>query len=70
MLFDWFSDIFFQANPNECHLLISNDENAAVKNKNETITHISNHKLLGTLFNSNLSLINMLLHYAGTPPRS
>ena len=70
MLFYWFFDIFFQANPNKCHLLISKDENVALKNKNETITHSSNHKLLGILFNSNLILINMLLHYAGRPPRS
>ena len=62
--------MFFKGNPNKCHLLISTDENVALKKKNETITHSSNHKLLGILFNSNLILINMLRHYAGEPPIS
>ena len=51
-LFDWFSDNFFKANPDKCHLLISTDENVALKIKNETITSSSNQKLIGILFNN------------------
>ena len=51
-LFDWFSDNFFKTNPDKCHLLISTDENVALKIKNETITSSSNQKLIGILFNN------------------
>ena len=51
-LFDWFSDNFLKAKPDKCHLLINNDENVALKIKNETITNSSNEKLLGILFNN------------------
>ena len=51
-LSDWFSDNFFKANPDKCHLLINTDENVALKIKNEFITNSSNQKLLGILFNN------------------
>ena len=51
-LFRWFSDNFFKANPDKCHLLINIDEDVALKIKNETITNSSNEKLLGILFNN------------------
>ena len=52
-LFDWFSDKFFKAYPDKCHLLLINtDENVALKMKNETITNSSNEKLIRILFNN------------------
>ena len=51
-VFDWFSDNFLKAHPDKCHLLISTDENVALKIKNETITNSPNQKLLGILFNN------------------
>ena len=45
-----FSDNFLKANPDTCHLLINNDEDVALKAKNETITNSS--KLHGTLLNN------------------
>ena len=51
-LFHWFSDNFFKANPDKCHLPINTDENVSLKIKNETITNSSNEKLLRILFNN------------------
>ena len=51
-LFHWFSDNFFKANPDKCHLPINTDENVALKIKKETITNSSNEKLLVILFSN------------------
>ena len=53
-IFHWFSDNFLKINPDKLHLLVDNDENVALKIKNETITNSSKKKLLGILFNNKI----------------
>ena len=52
-LFEWFSNNYFKANPDRCHLLVNTTGNIRINVRNETISNSSNQKLLGIRFNSN-----------------
>ena len=52
-LFDWFSNNYFKANPDKCHLLVNTTGNIRINVRNETIITTQTKKLLGICFNSN-----------------
>ena len=54
VLFEWFSNNFFKANADKCHLILITDEPFSVNTDNEVIEKSSNKKLLGINLNNRL----------------
>ena len=54
VLFEWFSNNFFKANADKCHLILITDEPFSINTDNEVIEKSSNKKLLGINLNNRL----------------
>ena len=54
-LFKWFDDKLMKSNPDKRHLLVSTNDNVAIRKGNFQIENIKREKLLGILFDKKLS---------------
>ena len=57
-LFQWFKENHMQANPDKCHLLVTNKTLTSVNINGFQITNSTEEKLLGIKFDSKLSFEN------------
>ena len=55
-LFEWYENNYLRANPEKCHLLLSNsDTNSSIVVSNKIISNSKNERLLGVIFDNTLS---------------
>ena len=54
-LFKWFDDNLMKSNPDKCHLLVSRNDNVAIRTGNFQIENTKSEKLLGIQFDNTLS---------------
>ena len=54
-LFKWFDDILMKSNPDKCHLLVSKNDNVAIRIGNFQIESTKREKLLDIQFDNKLS---------------
>ena len=54
-LFKWFDDNLMKSNPDKCHLLVSTNDNVAIRIGNFRIENTKREKLLGIQFDNKLS---------------
>ena len=54
-LFKWFDDNLMKSNPDKCHLLVSTNDNVAIRIGNFQTENNKREKLLGTQFDNKLS---------------
>ena len=55
-LFKWYDEKLMKSNPDKCHLLLSTNDNIAIKIGNFQIENTKREKLLGRKFDTELSL--------------
>ena len=60
-LFKWFNDNLMKSNPDTCHLLVSTNDNVAIRIRNFQIENTKRKNLLGIQFNNELSFDSQLL---------
>ena len=54
-LFEWFNDNLMKSNPGKCHLLVSTNDDVAIRLENFQIENTKREKLLGIQFDNKLS---------------
>ena len=59
-LFEWFDDNLMKSNPDKCNLLISTNDNVAIRIGNFRIDNTKREKLLGIQFDNKLSFDYLL----------